>query len=100
MRREVILFMAFALGGCLPDQGKASDVAACQTEADRFYQGYNDVDVNNPRGQYIIECMASKGYVFEISPADCDSRRPLTHQPTCYASQSWMMRIADRLRVH
>jgi hypothetical protein len=98
MRREVILFMAFALGGCLPDQVKASDVAACKIEADRFYQ--NGVDVNNPRSQYIIECMAVKGYDFEISPTDCDSRRPLANQPACYASQSWMVWIADQLRAH
>ena len=77
MRREVILFMAFALGGCWSDQGKASDVAACQIEADRFYRGYNGIDVNNPRNQYIIECMATKGYDFEVSPADCDGRRAL-----------------------
>ena len=108
MRREVILFMAFALGGCLPDQSKASDVAACQIEADRFYQGYTDrfyqgyngVDVNNPRSQYIIECMAAKGYDFEISPADCDGKRALATQPACYAPQSWMAWIADRLHDH
>ena len=98
MRREVILFMTFALGGCLSDQGKASDVAACQLEADRFYQGHNSIDVNNPRNQYIIECMAAKGYDFEISPADCDGRRPVVTQSACYARNSWMTWIADRLR--
>src|SRR5216683_1775302 len=99
MRREVILFIAFALGGCLPDQVKASDIAACQTEADRFYEGYNGIDVNNPRSQYIIECMAAKGYDFEISPAACDGRRSLATQPACYAPQGWMAWIADRLRA-
>jgi hypothetical protein len=97
MRREVILFMAFGLGGCLPDQVKAKDVAVCQIEADRFYQGHNDIDVNNPRSQYIIECMAAKGYDFEISPADCDGRRALATQPACYAPQNWMAWNADRL---
>ena len=89
--------MVFALGGCLPDQVKAKDVAACRIEADRFYQGYNDIEVNNPRSQYIIECMAAKGYDFEISPADCDGKRPLVTQPACYSSHGWIARIADRL---
>src|ERR1043165_9496266 len=100
MKREVILFMAVALGGCLPDRVKAEDVAACRMEADRFYQGHNSIEVNNARSQYIIECMAAKGYDFESSPADCDGRRPLATQPACYASQSWMAWIADQLRYH
>ena len=70
----------------MPDQGKASDVAACQIEADRFYQGYNGVDVNNPRSQYIIECMAAKGYDFEVSPADCDGRRALSYSASVLCS--------------
>ena len=27
-------------------------MAACQVEADRFYQGYNAADPDDPRGQY------------------------------------------------
>jgi hypothetical protein len=100
MKRLVILLMVFALGGCLPGQVKAKDVAACRIEADRFYQGFNDIEVNNPRSQYIIECMAAKGYDFEISPADCDGKRPLVTQSACYARHSWMAWVADRLRGH
>jgi hypothetical protein len=96
MRREVILLMVISLGGCLPDQAK--DVAACQTEADRFYQGYNAVDVDNPRSHYIIACMAAKGYDFTILPADCDSRHPLPIQPACYAPNSWLAWIIDQFR--
>ena len=97
MGRDFIFLMAFALAGCLPDEVRENNVAACRIEADRFYQGVNAVDVNNPRSQYIVECMAAKGYDFDISPADCDSRHPLASQPACYAPQRWMAWI--RLRA-
>jgi hypothetical protein len=97
MRREIALLAAFALGGCLPDQAK--DVADCRVEADRFYQGYNAVDVNNPRSRYIIDCMATKGYDFNISPDKCDSRHPLATQQTCYASNNWLVWIIDQFRA-
>ena len=100
MRHEATVFMAFALAGCLPSPVKANDVAACQIEADRFFQGYNGVEVNNPRSRYIIECMAAKGYDFEIWSADCDARRSLATQPACYAPQSWIAWIADRSHDH
>jgi hypothetical protein len=100
MRREVVLLVAFAMGGCLPDQVKTKDVAACRIEADRFYQGYNAVDVNNPRSRYIIACMAAKGYDFDVSPADCDSRHPLATQPTCYLSNDWFAWLINPFRAH
>jgi hypothetical protein len=100
MKREVVLLVAFTVGGCLPDQGTAKNMTACQVGADRFYQGYNTFDVNNPRSQYIIACMAAKGYDFDISSADCNSRRPLTTQRTCYVSSNWLARIIDKMRVH
>jgi len=89
--------MLVALGNC--SSGKAQGVASCQADADRFYQAYRDDDVANPRGRYIIECMASKGYEFDISSADCDSRRALLTQQTCYVSASWIGRLIDRLRT-
>jgi len=98
MKPALGLFAAFLLGGCLPDNAKSTDVVACRVEADRFYQAYNNVDVNNPRSKYIVACMADKGYKFEVSPANCDSRYPLVTQPTCYASQSWEARIINRFR--
>ena len=98
MKREFVLLAAITLGGCLPDQAK--DVAACQTEADRFYEGDRAVDVDNPRSQYIISCMAAKGYDFDYLPADCDSRHPLATQPTCYAPKIWPAWIADKFRAH
>jgi len=98
MRRELVLLAAFGVGGCLPDQAK--DVAACGAEADRFYQGYNTADVNNPRGRYVISCMAAKGYDFDVSPADCDSRHSLVAQPTCYVTRGWVGWIIDRSRAH
>ena len=98
MRRAVLLLVAMALGGCLPDQAK--DVAACQAEADHFYNGDHAVDVDNPRSQYIIGCMAAKGYDFSIAPADCSSQRPLPTQPACYTSNSWLGWIIDQFRSH
>ena len=97
MRRARFLMMLGVLAGC--SSGKAQDVAACQIEADKFYQAYRDNDVANPRSRYIIECMASKGYDFDVSPADCDSRRSLPTQQTCYVSGSWLVRILDLFRA-
>jgi len=95
MRRVVVLLVGLTLGGCLPDQAK--DVASCQAEADRFYQTYRAVDVRDPGSQYIIACMAAKGYDFTIAPAECDSRHALPTQPTCYTSNNWLINILDRL---
>jgi hypothetical protein len=98
MKLAVGLFVALFLGGCLPDQVKSADVTACRDEADRFYQAYNNADISNPRSKFIIACMASKGYNFEVSPADCDSRHALVTQSTCYVSKSWIARIFGRFR--
>jgi hypothetical protein len=94
MRRKVFLLLVITLGGCFPDQAK--DVAACRTEADHFYQGYNAADVDNPRSQYIIGCMATKGYDFTIAPEDCDSRHPLPTQPACYTPSGWLAWINNK----
>ena len=99
MRREIVwLFVAFAVTGCMPD--KAQDVANCRIEADRFYQGYNAADVDNPRNRYIISCMATKGYNFDVSPAACDSRHSLPAQPTCYTPSNWLVWILGQFRSH
>jgi hypothetical protein len=96
MSRGFVLLFAIFLGGCLPDQSK--DIASCRTEADRFYQGYRTADVDNPRSQYIIGCMAAKGYDFTIVPEDCDSSRPLPTQATCYIPSSWLAWIGNQFR--
>jgi len=96
MKRTVVLLVAITLGGCLPDRAK--DVAACRLEADRFYQVYQDVDVGNPRSQYIIACMAAKGYDFDVSPADCDSRHALPAQSACYTPNGWLAWLIDQFR--
>jgi hypothetical protein len=96
MRREVVLLMVITLGGCLPDQAK--DLATCRKDADRFYQAYNAVDPDDPSSQYIIACMAAKGYHFTVLPEDCDSRYPFPTQPACYAPNSWLDWIIDRFR--
>ena len=96
MRREVCLLAAFMLAGCVPDKPK--DLAACQTEADRFYSRHLAVDPAAPAARYIIECMAAKGYDFEIEPAACNSRYPLPTQSTCYKSNNWLAGIIDQFR--
>jgi hypothetical protein len=97
MRVTPCLMMLIVLAGC--SSGKAQDVAACRLEADKFYQAYRDDDVTNPRSRYIIECMASKGFNFDVSPADCDSQRSLPTQQTCYVSATWLGRILDLFRA-
>ena len=96
MRREVAFLMAITLGGCLPD--KAKDMAACQTEADRFYHMYKAVDPKDPSSQFVIECMTAKGYDFTPVAVACDSRYPSPTQPACYAANSWPDWFIDQFR--
>lgn len=96
MRRAVVLFMVMTLGGCLQDRSK--DMANCQTEAERFYQTYRAVNPDDPSSQYIIGCMAAKGYDFTILPADCNSQHPLPTQSACYAPNSWFDWIVEKFR--
>jgi len=96
MRREVAFLMVMILGGCVPDQAK--DLAACRAGADRFYQTYKAVDPDDPSSEYIIACMASKGYDFTVLSADCDSRYSLPTQSACYAPHSWLGWIIDQFR--
>jgi hypothetical protein len=96
MRQSAALLLMFALGGCLPDRAK--DLAACETEANRFYQTYKATDPEKPSSRYLIGCMATKGYEFTIAPVACSSRRPLPTQATCYAATNWLVSIIDRFR--
>jgi hypothetical protein len=96
LRMGIIPVAATALAGCLPD--KTKDLAACRLEADRFYSGPDVVAATSPVSQYIIGCMADKGFVFEVSPADCVGRHPLAIQPNCYAPSSWQSWITSRFR--
>jgi hypothetical protein len=99
MKWQAALLMAIALGGCkanAPD--KAQELAACQAEANRFFQTYKTVDPDDPSSRYIIGCMAAKGYDFTIETADCDSRHPLPIQPACYAPASWIDWLIDQAR--
>ena len=98
MRIKLGLLIALFLGGC-SDQAKSKDILACQDHADRFYQGYNNADMSSPRSKYIVACMATKGYKFEVSPADCDSRRALATQPTCYISEGWIALVMSWFRT-
>jgi hypothetical protein len=96
MRQGVALLLIFALVGCSPDRAK--DLAACETEASRFFPLYDATDPEKPSSRYIIGCMATKGYEFTIAPVACSSRHPLPTQATCYAATNWLASILDRLR--
>lgn len=90
----MLFAIAFGLTACSSE--KVADLTTCGTEADRFFQGYRADDVNNPRSQYIIECMAAKGYEFDISSTSCDSRHSLPTQSACYVSAGWLARIINQ----
>jgi len=90
----LLLLATITLGGCLPDQAK--NLAACQAESDRFYRTYQGGDMDNPRSQFIIACMAAKGYEFTIVPKDCDSHHSLPNQPACYILSGWPAWAIDR----
>jgi len=96
MRRKAVLLLALALAGCYPDQG--SDIGACETQARRFFQLYKAVDPNDPSSQYLIECMAAKGYAFTVTPADCNSKQPLPTQAACYVPENWLAGLYDQAR--
>ena len=96
MRRELVLFMAVAVAGCGPDQAK--DMAACQAEVMRFYPAYVASKLEDPGTRYIIGCMAARGYEFEVTAADCNSRYPLPTQATCYTPRNWIAGAIDRFR--
>ena len=97
MRPAIFFIMLLALANC--SSGKGQDLAACRTDADRFFQGYRDDDAANPRGRYIVACMAAKGYEFDVSPTNCDSGRALLTQQACYVSSSWITRLFDLFRT-
>jgi len=95
MRYAVLLSLLVAVTGCLPHQSK--DLASCVAEAERFYHIYDAVDLENPGSKYVISCMAAKGYQFSILTSDCDIRRPMPTQATCYEPTSWQPWVIDRV---
>jgi hypothetical protein len=89
----VTLLVAVTLAGCSPKN--ATDLAACQNEADRFYQGRKEIDMDDPRSRYIIECMTTKGYDFDVYPTACSDRHPFPTQPACFVRSNWLARTLD-----
>ena len=89
----VALLATINLAGC--STNKVTDMAACQNEADRFYQGRQAADMDDPRSRYIIECMATKGYDFDVYPAACNDRHPFPTQPACFVRSNWLARTLD-----
>jgi hypothetical protein len=96
LRRGIFLLLLLSLQACLPDQ--AQSLAACQNEADRFFMAYRNDNPQNPRGRYIIDCMAAKGYDFTVEPDACDGRYPLTIQSACYSPHGWLNWIEFKFR--
>jgi len=98
MRQAILLVALIGLGGCLPDRDKT--LIDCQKDADRFFQGSQADDPENPRSQYIIGCMAANGYDFNVEPKHCDSRFAFPIQTACYTSKNWLDRIIGQFRQH
>lgn len=96
MRRLLVVVLLMSLGGCLPDREK--DLAACRIEADHFFQAATADDPDDPKSQFIIGCMTTKGYDFSVVPPDCDSRYPFPSQPACYAPSRWLDWMIDNFR--
>lgn len=96
MTVAIVLLLSANMAALLPHQPQAMD--ECLREAERFYHMYKIVDPNDPSSQYIMACMAAKGYVFTIAPKDCDSRYPLVAQPACYTPNTWLGWAIDRFR--
>jgi hypothetical protein len=96
MKRKAVLILALALAGCVPDQAK--DLAGCEAQAERFYPLFKAVEPNAPASRYLIECMASKGYDFSVTPTDCDSQRQLPTQAACYTPANWAASLFDSAR--
>jgi len=94
----VALLATINLAGC--STNKVTDMAACQNEADRFYQGRQAADMDDPRSRYIIECMATKGYDFDVYPAACNDRHPFPTQPACFVRSNWLARMFDQIVGH
>ena len=97
MRRAAVLLVVLTLAGCQPDRAK--DMAACQSEASRFYKTYHAISPDDPSSRYIIGCMAAKGYDFTISPAACSGKHPLPTQAACYTPSNWLFWIIDRFHT-
>src|SRR5262245_5399096 len=95
IRYAVLFSLLIILTGCLPDQPR--DMAACVSEAERFYHVYTDLDPESPSSRYVISCMAAKGYQFTILASDCDSRHPYPIEATCYEPITWPSWTVDRV---
>jgi hypothetical protein len=91
------LLLLTMLAGCLPDKSK--DLALCRREADRFFQASIADDPSSPKSDFIIGCMAEKGYDFTVVPRDCDSRYPFPTQSACYSPNDWLEWTVDRLKA-
>ena len=94
MRGIFVVLLLMILGGCLPDREK--ELAVCRTEADHFFEANIADDPDNPKSQFIIGCMATKGYDFSVVPSDCDSRYPFPTQAGCYVPNSWIDWMVDK----
>ena len=105
LRFGTVLIGIIALGACVLylaaqalTHDQAKDMDACRREAEHFYHLYKAVDPNDPSSQYIIACMAAKDYDFTTARADCDTRYPLSTQPSCYSPKGWLGWTIDRVR--
>jgi hypothetical protein len=92
MKRANIIALAWALGGCTPDQ----DITRCEIEALRLYPNQPPIWSGDVASQYIIKCMRAKGYepysYPEMPLEKCWMGNRAT-DPQCYTSIGWLRRF-------
>jgi hypothetical protein len=74
--------------GCSPN--KAQDTTACEMQTLRFYAAGSGDD-------FMIQCMAAKGYEFDVLPEECDNRTRMVMQSACYKRLSWTVKFGEAL---
>jgi hypothetical protein len=80
------IIVVIGIGGCAP--GKMHETEACETETLRFYPiGSGD--------RFMIECMDSKGYEFDVASAECKSKTRMVMQSACYRRKGWVGRFFE-----
>lgn len=61
------------------ERGKIQALAACDQETLRFYSDLSGDD-------FLIACMEARGYRFDVTSTDCNSRGRMSKQAACYAT--------------
>jgi hypothetical protein len=84
MGRVIAVKLLLLLAGCNSDQKQ--QIAACQLEAIRIYPN-GELYVGSKVEAYIITCMASHGYEWDIGDKQCHVENSMATNPHCYAKR-------------